>query len=128
MSLVVVLLISMQMFHCLPVRQCQRIENNKIDVKNLTEVHGDKFYYFGYGSNMLTKRIHIQNPTAVKIGPGTLKVSKEIMKICLYQILSRKVTGKISNYFARRLLKPNISPKCKYKQLLLILQCIDKFC
>ncbi|XP_060657512.1 gamma-glutamylcyclotransferase-like [Drosophila nasuta] len=33
-------------------------------VKQLPEVHGDKFYYFGFGSNMLAKRIHIQNPSA----------------------------------------------------------------
>ncbi|XP_065360179.1 gamma-glutamylcyclotransferase-like [Calliphora vicina] len=46
---------------------------NKTDVENLPGVNGDKFYYFGYGSNMLAKRIHIQNPTAVKIGAGILK-------------------------------------------------------
>uniref|UniRef100_A0A0K8UFE0 gamma-glutamylcyclotransferase n=1 Tax=Bactrocera latifrons TaxID=174628 RepID=A0A0K8UFE0_BACLA len=40
---------------------------------DLPETVGDKFIYFGYGSNMLTKRIHIQNPTAVKIGMGILK-------------------------------------------------------
>lgn len=50
------------------------INNNEIDTEELPEVKGDKFYYFGYGSNMLTKRIHVQNPTAVKIGPGVLKV------------------------------------------------------
>ncbi|XP_061402492.1 gamma-glutamylcyclotransferase-like [Musca vetustissima] len=43
------------------------------EIRNLPEVHGDKFYYFGFGSNMLTKRIHIENPTAVKIGPGKLE-------------------------------------------------------
>lgn len=48
--------------------------NNEIDTKELPEVKGNHFYYFGYGSNMLTKRIHMQNPTAVKIGPGVLKV------------------------------------------------------
>ncbi|CAD7005768.1 unnamed protein product [Ceratitis capitata] len=32
-----------------------------------------KFYYFGFGSNLLAKRIHIQNPTAVRIGPGKLE-------------------------------------------------------
>ncbi|XP_011496903.1 PREDICTED: gamma-glutamylcyclotransferase-like [Ceratosolen solmsi marchali] len=31
------------------------------------------FLYFAYGSNMLTKRIHINNPTAVKKYVGTLK-------------------------------------------------------
>uniref|UniRef100_A0A1B0AXV6 gamma-glutamylcyclotransferase n=1 Tax=Glossina palpalis gambiensis TaxID=67801 RepID=A0A1B0AXV6_9MUSC len=38
----------------------------------LPEIIGDKFYYFGYGSNMLTKRIHLQNPTAIKVGSGQL--------------------------------------------------------
>ncbi|XP_037815953.1 gamma-glutamylcyclotransferase-like [Lucilia sericata] len=47
-------------------------DNDKNEIENLREVNGDKFYYFGYGSNMLTKRIHIQNPTAVKIGAGVL--------------------------------------------------------
>ncbi|XP_005184303.1 gamma-glutamylcyclotransferase-like isoform X2 [Musca domestica] len=32
-----------------------------------------KFYYFGFGSNMLSKRLHLQNPTAVRIGPGKLE-------------------------------------------------------
>lgn len=49
--------------------------NKTLNLQNLPEVRGDKFYYFGYGSNMLTKRIHIQNPTAIKIGPGELRVS-----------------------------------------------------
>ncbi|XP_030372634.1 gamma-glutamylcyclotransferase-like [Scaptodrosophila lebanonensis] len=40
--------------------------------QELPEVHGTKFYYFGYGSNMLSSRIHINNPTAVKIGPALL--------------------------------------------------------
>jgi len=39
-------------------------------VQQLPEVHGDRFYYFGFGSNMLAKRIHIQNPTAVIVGPA----------------------------------------------------------
>ncbi|XP_016978848.1 gamma-glutamylcyclotransferase [Drosophila rhopaloa] len=39
---------------------------------DLPEVRGDKFLYFGFGSNMLTKRIHIQNPTAVRVGPALL--------------------------------------------------------
>lgn len=34
-----------------------------------------KFFYFGFGSNMLASRIHIQNPTAQRIGAGKLKVS-----------------------------------------------------
>ncbi|XP_037815965.1 gamma-glutamylcyclotransferase-like [Lucilia sericata] len=32
-----------------------------------------KFYYFGYGSNMLAKRIHIQNPGAQRVGVGKLQ-------------------------------------------------------
>ncbi|XP_075160163.1 gamma-glutamylcyclotransferase-like [Haematobia irritans] len=32
-----------------------------------------KFYYFGFGSNLLAKRIHIQNPTAIRMGPGKLE-------------------------------------------------------
>ncbi|XP_013116747.1 gamma-glutamylcyclotransferase [Stomoxys calcitrans] len=32
-----------------------------------------KFYYFGFGSNLLAKRLHIQNPTAVRVGPGKLE-------------------------------------------------------
>ncbi|EDV97873.1 GH17111 [Drosophila grimshawi] len=39
----------------------------------LAEVHGDKFYYFGFGSNMLAKRIHIQNPSAEIVGPALLE-------------------------------------------------------
>jgi len=34
----------------------------------------NKFYYFGFGSNMLARRIHIQNPTARRIGAGKLQV------------------------------------------------------
>lgn len=37
-----------------------------------------KFFYFGFGSNMLASRIHIQNPTAQRIGAGKLKVSGNI--------------------------------------------------
>ncbi|KOC68610.1 Gamma-glutamylcyclotransferase [Habropoda laboriosa] len=33
----------------------------------------DKFLYFAYGSNMLAKRIHINNPTAVRRDVGFLK-------------------------------------------------------
>ncbi|XP_061395027.1 gamma-glutamylcyclotransferase-like [Musca vetustissima] len=32
-----------------------------------------KFYYFGFGSNLLAKRLHIQNPTAIRVGPGKLE-------------------------------------------------------
>lgn len=38
----------------------------------------NKFAYFGYGSNMLADRIHLQNPTAQRIGVGELKVSRKI--------------------------------------------------
>jgi hypothetical protein len=34
----------------------------------------NKFMYFAYGSNLLAERIHIQNPTAVRIGAGKLNV------------------------------------------------------
>ncbi|KAH8368720.1 hypothetical protein KR084_009220 [Drosophila pseudotakahashii] len=39
---------------------------------NLPEAQGNRFLYFGFGSNMLSKRIHIQNPTAVRVGPALL--------------------------------------------------------
>ncbi|XP_049762236.1 gamma-glutamylcyclotransferase-like isoform X3 [Schistocerca cancellata] len=32
----------------------------------------DKFLYFAYGSNLLAKRIHINNPTAVRISKAKL--------------------------------------------------------
>lgn len=31
------------------------------------------FLYFGFGSNLLTKRIHLNNPTAIRRGTGKLK-------------------------------------------------------
>ncbi|XP_017861116.1 PREDICTED: gamma-glutamylcyclotransferase-like isoform X1 [Drosophila arizonae] len=40
--------------------------------QQMAEVHDEKFYYFGFGSNMLAKRIHIQNPSAQFVGPATL--------------------------------------------------------
>ncbi|XP_073837271.1 gamma-glutamylcyclotransferase-like [Musca autumnalis] len=60
---------------CVASFSCYRTEStDKMkEIRKMPEVHGDKFYYFGFGSNMLTKRIHIQNPTAVKIGPGKLE-------------------------------------------------------
>ncbi|XP_059621994.1 gamma-glutamylcyclotransferase-like isoform X1 [Phlebotomus argentipes] len=39
----------------------------------LPEVIGNKFLYFAYGSNLLAKRIHIKNPTAVRKDIGKLK-------------------------------------------------------
>ncbi|XP_026849020.1 gamma-glutamylcyclotransferase [Drosophila persimilis] len=41
-------------------------------LETLPEVHGSKFFYFGFGSNMLAQRIHIQNPTAERIGAALL--------------------------------------------------------
>ncbi|KAH8286845.1 hypothetical protein KR018_002020, partial [Drosophila ironensis] len=38
-----------------------------------TSSMASKFYYFGFGSNMLASRIHIQNPTAKRIGAGKLE-------------------------------------------------------
>lgn len=38
----------------------------------------DTFLYFAYGSNLLSKRIHIQNPTAERRGIGRLMVSSFI--------------------------------------------------
>lgn len=35
----------------------------------------DTFLYFAYGSNLLKKRIHINNPSATFIGIGRLDVS-----------------------------------------------------
>nr|XP_017030939.1 gamma-glutamylcyclotransferase-like isoform X2 [Drosophila kikkawai] len=42
------------------------------DIQDLPEVIGCKFLYFGFGSNMLAHRIHIQNPTAMRLGPARL--------------------------------------------------------
>lgn len=36
------------------------------------------FLYFAYGSNMLAQRIHINNPSAVRIGIGKLNVNDTI--------------------------------------------------
>lgn len=33
------------------------------------------FLYFAYGSNLWTKRIHLQNPSAIRKGIAELKVS-----------------------------------------------------
>ncbi|XP_037722088.1 gamma-glutamylcyclotransferase [Drosophila subpulchrella] len=55
----------------LPSSQGQSIAGENA-TSNLPEVRGDKFLYFGFGSNMLAKRIHIQNPTAVRVGPALL--------------------------------------------------------
>jgi len=39
-----------------------------------TEVSEKSFMYFAYGSNLLAKRIHIKNPTAIRKNIGQLKV------------------------------------------------------
>lgn len=49
---------------------CNKIIGSEVVLEN-----SNKFAYFGYGSNMLAARIHIQNPTAQRIGVGELKVS-----------------------------------------------------
>lgn len=38
----------------------------------------EQLYYFGYGSNLLAERIHIQNPTAVFKEIARLDVSLNI--------------------------------------------------
>ena len=40
----------------------------------------NKFLYFAYGSNMLMKRIHINNPTAIRKDIGFLKVNINSLK------------------------------------------------
>lgn len=35
----------------------------------------NSFLYFAFGSNLLTERIHINNPTAQKVGIGKVEVS-----------------------------------------------------
>lgn len=34
------------------------------------EVHGERFYYFSYGSNMLAQRLHSSVPSARFVGPA----------------------------------------------------------
>lgn len=41
------------------------------------------FLYFAYGSNLLTERIHINNPSAKMVDIGKLKVSAESVLIIL---------------------------------------------
>ncbi|KAG4078398.1 hypothetical protein HA402_013108 [Bradysia odoriphaga] len=38
-----------------------------------TSSSNETFMYFAYGSNLLSRRIHFQNPTAVRRGTGKLK-------------------------------------------------------
>ncbi|XP_062131497.1 gamma-glutamylcyclotransferase-like isoform X1 [Drosophila sulfurigaster albostrigata] len=46
---------------------------NKTRLLHKLSVVMNKFFYFGYGSNMLAARMHIQNPSARRIGVGKLK-------------------------------------------------------
>lgn len=46
------------------------VKNNDM---TLPEIMGNKFLYFGYGSNLLQKRIHIENKSAVRRNIGKLK-------------------------------------------------------
>ncbi|XP_017111756.1 gamma-glutamylcyclotransferase [Drosophila elegans] len=55
----------------IPRAQCHSIGGVNATL-DLPEVRGHTFLYFGFGSNMLAKRIHIQNPTAVRVGPALL--------------------------------------------------------
>jgi hypothetical protein len=43
-------------------------------MSSLPEVIGEKFLYFGFGSNLLSERIHINNPSARRRTIGKLKV------------------------------------------------------
>ena len=36
----------------------------------------DWFYYFAYGSNLLTERLRLKNPSAMKIATARLDVSQ----------------------------------------------------
>ncbi|SPP89362.1 blast:Gamma-glutamylcyclotransferase [Drosophila guanche] len=51
-----------------PTSSIRRNISGNDSMEALPEVHGNKFFYFGFGSNMLAQRIHIQNPTAQRIG------------------------------------------------------------
>lgn len=46
------------------------------------------FLYFAYGSNLLTKRLHLQNPSAVRKGIAELKVS-ELSAVECFQSTSK---------------------------------------
>lgn len=47
--------------------------DKKRSVKNINnDRESDTFLYFGYGSNLLTERIHFQNPSAKAIGNAKL--------------------------------------------------------
>ncbi|ALC45021.1 CG4306, partial [Drosophila busckii] len=52
---------------------CAENASSKVQQQQLPEVHGNKFHYFGFGSNMLGQRIHVQNPTAVRVGAALVE-------------------------------------------------------
>lgn len=52
----------------------------------LPEVIGSKFLYFGYGSNLLKKRILMNNKSAVRKGFGKLEVGKYILLELLFTV------------------------------------------
>ncbi|BFF93208.1 gamma-glutamylcyclotransferase-like [Drosophila madeirensis] len=55
-----------------PTSSIRRNISGNDSIEAQPEVHGNKFFYFGFGSNMLAQRIHIQNPTAQRIGAALL--------------------------------------------------------
>lgn len=63
----------------------ESLQANGIFSCDLHSKNATSFIYFGYGSNMLSARIHLQNPTAERIGIGELKVS--ISKSCYGRFL-----------------------------------------
>lgn len=56
---------------CLAMPEADNSTNND---NKTTHQKKPTFRYFGYGSNLLAKRLQIQNPTAVRVEPGLLKV------------------------------------------------------
>ena len=57
--------------------------------KIFTMTEKDTFLYFGYGSNLLTERIHYQNPSAKAIGNAKLDDYK----------LEFRLTSKVNYHF-----------------------------
>ena len=60
------------------------------------------FHYFAYGSNLLKKRIHINNPSAVFLGIGRLDVSCTIIFL-LWWWCEKYGTGHCGNTWGRRM-------------------------
>ena len=56
------------------------------------------FLYFAYGSNLWTKRIHLQNSSAIRKGIAQLKVNIEI-QLALFDVRVRERTLKIICFF-----------------------------